>query len=118
MPPPKPSSIRTSSSSRNTLLLYVAAITIRLIIFSLPAISDTLLQRVELSTPVTSFKQLTEGVFLYQSHVPPYDGGVFHQAPLLLIIFSFLFHLPNAAIFLLYSVLDIIIAHTLQRSLQ
>ncbi|CAO3653942.1 unnamed protein product [Cunninghamella echinulata] len=82
--------------------------------FSLPAVSNTLLQRVELSTPVTSFKQLTEGVFLYQSQVPPYDGGVFHQAPLLLIIFSFLFQLPEIVIFFIYSFLDIIIAHALQ----
>ncbi|KAI8339751.1 GPI transamidase subunit PIG-U [Chlamydoabsidia padenii] len=98
-------------SSRNTLLLYIGAIAIRLAIFSLPAISDTLLQRVELATPVT----MTEGTFLYQSQVPPYDGGVYHQAPLLLVIFSFLFQLPTVTIFLLYSLLDIVIAHTLQK---
>ncbi|KAI8099917.1 GPI transamidase subunit PIG-U [Halteromyces radiatus] len=101
--------------SWNTFLLYSVAIAIRLVIFSLPPIADTLLQRVELSTPVTSFKRLTEGVFLYQSHVPPYDGGVFHQAPLLLIIFSFLLQLPDMATFLLYSIFDIAIAHCLQK---
>ncbi|CAO3649261.1 unnamed protein product [Cunninghamella blakesleeana] len=103
-----------SISKNNKLLLYTAAISIRLIMFSLPTVSNTLLQRVELSTPVTSYKQLTEGVFLYHSQVPPYDGGVFHQAPLLLIIFSFLFQLPEVVIFFIYSLLDIIIAHTLQ----
>jgi phosphatidylinositol glycan class U len=33
-----------------------------------------------------------EGLFLYTHNVSPYDGGVYHQAPLLLPLFSLL---PN-----------------------
>ena len=29
-----------------------------------------------------------EGLFLYEHNVSPYDGGIFHQAPLLLALFS------------------------------
>jgi phosphatidylinositol glycan class U len=35
-----------------------------------------------------------EGVFLYTHHASPYDGGLYHQAPLLLPLFSLL---PNPA---------------------
>jgi phosphatidylinositol glycan class U len=35
-----------------------------------------------------------EGLFLYNHNVSPYDGGVYHQAPLLLPLFSLL---PNSS---------------------
>ncbi|KAI9491481.1 GPI transamidase component-like protein [Zychaea mexicana] len=101
---------------RSHAILYSAAIVLRLAIFSFPSVADTLLQRVEFATPVTSYKRLTEGVYLYDSNVPPYDGGLFHQAPLLLSIFSFLTSIPNYyTIPLLYSFIDITIAHCLYR---
>lgn len=55
--PPAQTLSPPSVLSRNTLLLYSGAIAIRLALFSIPAISETLLQRVELATPVTSFKR-------------------------------------------------------------
>lgn len=83
---------------KNAKLIYIIGFLIRLALFSFPSVTDTLSQRVELSTPVTSFKRrklwyycmhvydynffsnsVTEGVFLYNSNIPPYDGGVFHQ---------------------------------------
>ena len=85
---------------RRKTLLFGAAALLRLLLFiSLPLLSDLLTGRVELSTPVTSFKRrkasslaiskhlltlpgsyaVQEGVFLYTHNVSPYDGGVFHQ---------------------------------------
>ncbi|KAK9899723.1 PIG-U-domain-containing protein [Cystobasidium minutum MCA 4210] len=43
--------------------------------------------RLELSTPVTSWKALQEGIYLYDQGLDPYEGTIFRQAPLLLMLF-------------------------------
>jgi hypothetical protein len=56
-----------------------------------------------------------EGVFLYTHNVSPYDGGVFHQAPLLLPLFSLLpdpSYLPFATS-LLYTIVDLLSANAI-----
>ena len=61
----------------------IAAVVLRLVMFTaFPSLPDLLTNRVELSTPVTSFKRLQEGLFLYTHGLSPYDGGVFHQVSL------------------------------------
>ncbi|KAF2671566.1 putative GPI transamidase component PIG-U [Microthyrium microscopicum] len=97
-------------------LLFAAAAAVRLLLFTaFPSLPDTLTGRVEISTPVTSFKRLQEGLFLYSHNVSPYDGGVFHQAPLLLPLFSLLpepssFPLPTNT---LYIIMDLLSAYAL-----
>ena len=51
-------------------------------------------------------------MFLYDHNVSPYDGGVYHQAPLLLPLFSLL---PSFSIFtyLLYTAVDLLSASAL-----
>ncbi|KAL7620214.1 hypothetical protein AAE478_009207 [Parahypoxylon ruwenzoriense] len=104
--------------SQGTVGLYTAAALLRLALFTLfPALPNLLTGRVELSTPVTSFKRLQEGLFLYNHNVSPYDGGVYHQAPLLLPLFSLL---PNPSAypiftFLLYIVVDLLNADALYK---
>lgn len=56
-----------------------------------------------------------EGLFLYNHNVSPYDGGVYHQAPLLLPLFSLL---PNPATYpiftsILYIITDLLSANAL-----
>jgi phosphatidylinositol glycan class U len=56
-----------------------------------------------------------EGLYLYTHNVSPYDGGVYHQAPLLLPLFSLL---PDAADHplatnVLFTVVDLLSAHAL-----
>jgi phosphatidylinositol glycan class U len=56
-----------------------------------------------------------EGLFLYDHNVSPYDGGVYHQAPLLLNLFSLL---PNSSTYpiftyLLYILVDLASANAL-----
>jgi phosphatidylinositol glycan class U len=56
-----------------------------------------------------------EGLYLYTHNVSPYDGGVYHQAPLLLPLFSLL---PNAsyhpfATSVLFTVVDLLSAYAL-----
>ncbi|KAJ8113681.1 hypothetical protein ONZ43_g5102 [Nemania bipapillata] len=102
----------------DTAGLYGAAAALRLALFTFfPALPDLLTSRVEVSTPVTSFKRLQEGLFLYNHNVSPYDGGVYHQAPLLLPLFSLL---PDPSTYpfftyLLYILVDIASAHALYK---
>ncbi|KAI1818218.1 GPI transamidase component-like protein [Poronia punctata] len=104
--------------SPDTAGLYAAAAVLRLALFTFfPALPDLLTSRVEVSTPVTSFKRLQEGLFLYNHNVSPYDGGVYHQAPLLLPLFSLL---PDPAAYpfftyLLYIIVDIVSADALYK---
>lgn len=79
------------SPEQRSWLLIGAAVVIRLAIFVFfPATVEFLSTQVEIATPTSSFKRLKEGLFLYSRGVSPYDGGVFHQAPLLLSIFEIL----------------------------
>ncbi|KAL9632626.1 MAG: hypothetical protein Q9204_003718 [Flavoplaca sp. TL-2023a] len=70
---------------RRKVLLYASAAALRFLLFTaFPRLPNLLTGRAEISTPVTSFKRLQEGLFLYTHNVSPYDGGVFYQAPLFL----------------------------------
>ncbi|XP_044719915.1 GPI transamidase subunit PIG-U domain-containing protein [Hirsutella rhossiliensis] len=98
--------------------VYAGAALLRLVLtLAFPALPDLLTGRVEISTPVTSFKRLQEGLFLYNHNVPPYDGGVYHQAPLLLPLFSLLPDVKAWPIFtsLLYILVDLVSADALVR---
>ncbi|KAK3309498.1 GPI transamidase subunit PIG-U [Chaetomium strumarium] len=98
--------------------LYVSAAALRLAILALlPGLPVLLTGRVEISTPVTSFKRLQEGLFLYNHNVSPYDGGVYHQAPLFLPLFSLLPSFLTFPIFtyLLYIAVDLLSANALWR---
>ncbi|KAI1392927.1 PIG-U-domain-containing protein [Hypoxylon trugodes] len=103
---------------QGTAGLYAAAALLRLILFAFfPGLPDLLTDRVEISTPVTSFKRLQEGLFLHNHNVSPYDGGVYHQAPLLLPLFSLLPDPSTYPIFayLLYIVIDLLSADALYK---
>ncbi|KAK4444262.1 GPI transamidase subunit PIG-U [Podospora aff. communis PSN243] len=96
--------------------LFAGAAVLRLALFTLfPGLPDLLTGRVEISTPVTSFKRLQEGLFLYNHNVSPYDGGVYHQAPLFLPLFSLLPSYATLPIFtyLLYIAVDLLSASAL-----
>ncbi|CAN9259943.1 unnamed protein product [Alternaria alternata] len=108
--------VKQQNNTQQKLLLFGAAAAVRLLLFTVfPALPDLLAGRVEVSTPVTSFKRLQEGVFLYTHNVSPYDGGVYHQAPLLLPLFS-LFPSPAQAPLatnIFYTIVDLLSANAL-----
>lgn len=58
---------------------------------------------------------MQEGLFLYTHNVSPYDGGLYHQAPLLLPLFSLL---PNPSSYpvatdIVFTVVDLLGAYAL-----
>ncbi|KAL8676831.1 MAG: hypothetical protein Q9186_006681 [Xanthomendoza sp. 1 TL-2023] len=102
---------------RRKVLLFSSAAALRFLLFSaFPLLPDLLTGRAEISTPVTSFKRLQEGLFLYTHNVSPYDGGVFYQAPLFLPLFalipSSIFSIVTA---LLYIFADLVCAESVIR---
>ncbi|KAF2691983.1 PIG-U-domain-containing protein [Lentithecium fluviatile CBS 122367] len=105
-------------ANQQTALLYGGAAAVRLLLFTaFPSLPNLLAGRVEVSTPVTSFKRLQEGLFLYTHNVSPYDGGVYHQAPLLLPLFSLL---PNPsshpfATNVVFTLVDLLSAYVLSQ---
>ncbi|KAJ5480787.1 hypothetical protein N7539_006681 [Penicillium diatomitis] len=103
---------------RRKAAVFGTAFALRLIlVYFFPSLPDLLTGRVEVSTPVNSFKRLQEGLHLYMRNVSPYDGGVFHQAPLLLPLFSLLpnvrYHPISTAIF--FAIVDLVNAHALAK---
>jgi hypothetical protein len=44
-----------------------------------PSLKVWLAARNEVSTPITSFKRLKEGVHLFKYGINPYEGGILHQ---------------------------------------
>ncbi|PPQ87478.1 hypothetical protein CVT25_008214 [Psilocybe cyanescens] len=54
---------------------------------SLTDLSDILKHDQQLSSPLTSFSQLKEGIFLFNHDIDPYSGGSFRHSPLLLSFF-------------------------------
>ncbi|TVY44188.1 Phosphatidylinositol glycan anchor biosynthesis class U protein [Lachnellula subtilissima] len=106
------------SIDRRKATIFGAAAAVRVLLFTaFPGLPDLLTARVEVSTPVTSFKRLQEGLFLYNHNVSPYDGGVYHQAPILLPLFSLL---PSSAAYpaftyLLYILVDLLSANALMK---
>ncbi|KAF7298859.1 hypothetical protein MIND_00833700 [Mycena indigotica] len=49
---------------------------------------DTLKHNHQLASPLTSYLNLQEGVFLFKNGVNPYSGGVFRHSPILLSLFT------------------------------
>ncbi|KAF8198070.1 GPI transamidase subunit PIG-U [Pholiota molesta] len=62
--------------------------------FSFINLSDTLKYNQQLSSPLTSFSQLREGISLFNNDIDPYSGGSFRHSPLLLSFFATI--LPNS----------------------
>lgn len=67
--------------------------------------------RVEVSTALNSWKRVTEGVYLHDIGIDPYQGDLFHETPIGLYFFNLVQkHLPPWALFLLFVIADLMTA--------
>ncbi|KAI7829949.1 GPI transamidase subunit PIG-U, partial [Kickxella alabastrina] len=74
-------------------------------------VANHLSSRVELSTPVTNHKRLVEGLHLAAHGISPYQGGLYHQSPLLLMLFKLPYALlPQFFSDVLYVAADVTVA--------
>lgn len=93
----------------NVVKLYIAVRLLLALVY--PDLWKVLDAFVELSTPISSFTRLSEGLYLYEKlAVPPYSGGPCHVSPLLLAAFSFL---PKHFSFFVFIAMDTLAATAL-----
>jgi len=75
--------------------------------------SDSLSDRVEISTPINSWKRVVEGVHLYQRSQSPYEGDIFHETPIGLVFYTYLQQLNPILLQVVFILCDILTATTL-----
>ncbi|EFN62573.1 Phosphatidylinositol glycan anchor biosynthesis class U protein [Camponotus floridanus] len=93
--------------SRKWLSNFALAGTIRLLLMN-SEYQKTIGNRVEVSTALNSWKRVTEGVYLYEFGIDPYEGDLFHETPIGLYVFKLIQkYLPQWALFLLFVVTDL-----------
>jgi len=64
---------------------------VRFLIFNIDSLNSWFRGRIEISTPLTSWDRVLEGVYLkYEISVSPYDGALFHEIPVMLKFYSVL----------------------------
>lgn len=68
-------------------LVFSALVASRLLI-SWTSIHEYIIHDHQLSSPLTSFLNLKEGIYLFNTGVDPYSGGVFRHSPLYLSLFT------------------------------
>ncbi|KIM45341.1 hypothetical protein M413DRAFT_17367 [Hebeloma cylindrosporum] len=83
----------TRTTFSNFQASFLALTAVRLWI-SLTDLSITLKHDHQLSSPLTSFSQLQEGIYLFKHDIDPYSGGSFRHSPILLSFFATI--LPNS----------------------
>ncbi|KAJ2725618.1 hypothetical protein GGI07_001118 [Coemansia sp. Benny D115] len=84
----QPRKPRSEGSRLASILAAAAALRLALLAFASDFMLRYVSSRVELSTPVASYRRLVEGLFLASKDLSPYDGGLYHQSPLLLMLFK------------------------------
>ncbi|XP_071968275.1 phosphatidylinositol glycan anchor biosynthesis class U protein [Engystomops pustulosus] len=71
------------------VLVVLVAVTIRAILFR-SSLASFISERVEVVSPLNSWKRVVEGMSLLDLDVSPYSGDVFHETPLIIYLFHFL----------------------------
>ncbi|XP_072371285.1 phosphatidylinositol glycan anchor biosynthesis class U protein isoform X2 [Scyliorhinus torazame] len=71
------------------VLALVVAVTVRAVLFR-SSLAEFISERVEVVSPLNSWKRVVEGLSLLDLGVSPYSGNVFHETPLILYLFHFL----------------------------
>ncbi|TXT08993.1 hypothetical protein VHUM_02467 [Vanrija humicola] len=86
------------SQPQRLALVLASASLLRLSLFAFTGVSRAVERRPELTSPLTSFRSLSEGVFLRDTGFDPYAGGVFHHSPLYLLLFSYIIPVYSRAL--------------------
>ncbi|XP_058431437.1 phosphatidylinositol glycan anchor biosynthesis class U protein isoform X3 [Marmota monax] len=70
-------------------LVLVVAVTVRAALFR-SSLAEFISERVEVVSPLSSWKRVVEGLSLLDLGVSPYSGAIFHETPLIIYLFHFL----------------------------
>ena len=94
---------------------YLIAIVIRFALLH-SNYKSSIQERVEVSTPLNSWKRLLEGIHLYSVNVDPYSGDLFHESPLILVTFRLLITYLGPYIEILFVFIDVLVAFLLYKT--
>ncbi|KIY70616.1 PIG-U-domain-containing protein [Cylindrobasidium torrendii FP15055 ss-10] len=96
--------MQTPSSSA----VAVGLVASRLLLATATSATDYLIHDHQLSSPLTSFRNLQEGIYLFNHGINPYSGGVFRHSPLYLSLFATV--LPSSKTFasILWTFCDVV----------
>nr|CAD7195794.1 unnamed protein product [Timema douglasi]CAD7398817.1 unnamed protein product [Timema poppensis] len=72
--------------------------------------------RVEVSTPLNSWKKVTEGVSLYNEGINPYVGDMFHETPLGLFVYDWMIRNLAQWMGIIFICCDLMTAHLLYKT--
>lgn len=89
--------------------ILLVGIVLRLMLFDTD-VSQWLTQRNEISTPLTSWLRLIEGLKLLRTGISPYDGDVYHEMPLVLAFWNEADRLLGSACKYLFVAMDVAVA--------
>jgi len=78
-------------------------------------VKDWLINRIELSTPLTAWNRVQEGLSLVKHGVSPYSGDVVHETPLVLAVFLGLQEVSELLFPLLFVVGDLLVGWLLYK---
>lgn len=85
----------SSETLSKLIIKLVLAALVRLILIISPY-KELIANRVEISTLLNSWRRVVEGVSLYREGINPYDGDLFHETPIGLVVFDFILaYIPN-----------------------
>ncbi|KAI0822014.1 PIG-U-domain-containing protein [Trametes gibbosa] len=93
---------------------FPALVVARLVLAFVP-LPNALKYDQQLSSPLTSYSRLREGIYLLEHGIDPYSGGFFRHSPLLLSLFSTVLPLTRYTSPLLWTAVDSVAAWTLVR---
>ncbi|GLB37782.1 putative cell division cycle protein 91 [Lyophyllum shimeji] len=104
-PPP----VELSKPGRNDAphlgIAFPALVAARLLL-SLTSLPDVLKDNHLLSSALTSYSNLQEGIYLFQNGVDPYSGGSFRHSPIFLSLFTTLLPVTGAGSSILWTLCD------------
>ncbi|KAJ6621856.1 GPI transamidase subunit PIG-U [Mycena sp. CBHHK59/15] len=83
------------------------------LLLALTSLSETLQHDHQLSSPLTSYLNLQEGIYLFKTGIDPYSGGVFRHSPLFLSLFTTVLPTSRTVSSILWTLCDAIGAWSL-----
>ncbi|KAI0662059.1 PIG-U-domain-containing protein [Cubamyces menziesii] len=95
-------------------LAFPALVAARLLLAFAP-LPEALKHDQQLSSPLTSYSRLREGIYLFKHGIDPYSGGAFRHSPLLLSLFSTVLPLTPYTSPIVWTAVDTIAAWALVR---
>ncbi|TFK74295.1 PIG-U-domain-containing protein [Pluteus cervinus] len=93
-------------------LIFPCLLAIRLLI-TLTGVQSILEKNHQLTTPLTSYANLQEGIYLFNRGINPYDGGYFRHSPLFLSLFSTILPNTKSTAYIIWTLCDGIAAWAL-----